>query len=136
MYTLAALIHACNRRNAEVSRIGKSDETRHGLTQRQWTSAIKAQSLDHDGRPERRTSARLILIVSPVTAMRQMGNGSMRHITIRLEDDRFDDMPAFLFELIGHRLWSLTDPRAHVSEIEVTVPEPQKTVQPVISAAA
>lgn len=51
----------------------------------------------------------------------------MLHITIHLEDDRFDNMPAdevpaFLFELIRHRLWQLTDPRTHISEIAVAVP--------------
>ena len=58
----------------------------------------------------------------------------MRHITIHLEDDRFDDMPAeevpaLLFDMIEHRLWSLTDPRAHVSEIIVEVP-PEPDVNP------
>lgn len=59
----------------------------------------------------------------------------MRHITIRLEDDRFDDMepaevPAFLFELIRHRLWQLTDPRTHISEIAVAVPPEPLTAVP------
>lgn len=60
----------------------------------------------------------------------------MRRITLHIEDDRFDDMdptevPVFLFELIRHRLWQLTDPRTHISEIAVAVPP--EPVQPAIS---
>lgn len=55
----------------------------------------------------------------------------MRYITLYIEDDRFDDLPAeevpaLLFELIEHRLWNLTDPRVHISEIAIDVPpEPE-----------
>lgn len=59
----------------------------------------------------------------------------MRHITIHLEDDRFDHMPAeevpaFIFDLIRHDLWHITDPRAHLSEISVEVPP--EPVQPAV----
>ena len=51
----------------------------------------------------------------------------MRHITIRLEDDRFDDIPAdtvpaLIFDMIKHDLWHLTDPWVHVSEIDLRLP--------------
>lgn len=63
------------------------------------------------------------------------GNMDMRHITIHLKDDQFDNMPAdevpaFLFELIRHRLWQLTDPRTHISEIAVAVPPEPLTAVP------
>ena len=68
--------------------------------------------------------------VRPVLHQRH-GEHEVHHITIRLEDDRFDDMPAeevpaLLFDMIRHRLWNLTDPRAHISEIVIDVPpEPE-----------
>mgnify|MGYP000482243531 CR=1 FL=1 len=46
----------------------------------------------------------------------------------RLGGDGIDDeaLAELLFDMIRHRLWNLTDPRAHISEIAIAVPPEPK----------